>query len=237
MSTGESTQSTESLAAQGNAFYEVNINMSQQTVQALTMNGYSLYGFKAVQAHQGGGAPLVWLASRNIYPTMEVSWASNYQAYTSNSQIIPNGQIMMMFNANIGLGQTLEIQNGGMGQVSNQGTPGAISFLNQGSTQFTTGLAQPVNNDYAPYCAFPLYGNMLGVVAPVEQVLLMFSTLPVNTGTVIEQAFSSGILIDLTSASQRTVSFDINTGWSWGGTSWARNVPANSSLVPLLIQS
>lgn len=77
---------------------------------------------------------------------------------------------------------------------------------------------------------------MLDVVAPVEQVLLMLSRGPVNTGTVVHRAYDAALLIDLRSAAQRTVQFDINKGWSWGGQTWARWVRPSAELVPLLIR-
>jgi hypothetical protein len=237
MSTTESAQSTESLAAQGSASYQVLITMSQQTVQALQAGGFSLYGFKAVQGHQGGGAPLVWLSTDSYLMNTELSWGQQYQAYLSTSQIMPGSQIQVMSAVNVNLGQTVQIQNGGGMTVVPQGTPGAISILNQSFSQYTIGLSQPMNGPTSPYCAFPLYASMMSVLAPVEKVLLMFSTIPMNRGTVVFQAPSQALFIDLTSANQRTVSFDINTGWSWGGAPWAQQIPQNSNLAPLLIES
>lgn len=217
--------------------YGVLITMNTATVQALLSGNYYLYGFKAVQATQGGGAPLVWFQTQGYSANTNVAWTEQYQAYTSTSQIIPNGQITASFSTDIDLGQTLQVQAGGIGEVVSGGPSTAISILNQTSTQFTCGISQTQNGVSSPLCAFPLYGNQMDVIAPIEKVLLMFSTLPVNTGTVIYQAYSSGILVDLTSSNQRTVSFDINAGWSWGGYSWGQQVPPNSNLVPLLIES
>jgi hypothetical protein len=64
----------------------------------------------------------------------------------------------------------------------------------------------------------------------------MFSTRPVDTGTVIEQAYSTGILVDLTGQNSRKLTYDIDGGWSWGGGSWGKQIPAQASLVPLLIE-
>jgi hypothetical protein len=75
------------------------------------------------------------------------------------------------------------------------------------------------------------------VIAPIEKILLMFSTKPLNTGAVVEQAYSSSIMVDLTANNTRDVSYDINKGWSWDGGSWAQQVPAQTNLVPLLIES
>jgi hypothetical protein len=216
--------------------YQVAISMSTATVSALVNGNYLLYGFKAVQAAQGGGAPLVWFNTGTYSASTVVSWQELYQAYTSNSAIIPNGQIVASFAADIDLGQTLQVQAGGIGTVVNGGPDVAISVLNQTSTPFTCGISQVQAGVATPLCAFPLYGNGLDVIAPIEKVLLMFSSLPVNTGTVVFQAYSQGILIDLTADNQRSVAFDINTGWSWGGFSWAQIVPPSSNLVPLLIE-
>jgi hypothetical protein len=88
-------------------------------------------------------------------------------------------------------------------------------------------------------CAFNLYGLQLDVVAPIQQVMFMFATDQIETGTVIQKAFSTGLKIDLTNAphNKRAVGFEINKGWSWDGEPWGSLVPANANLVPLLIQN
>jgi hypothetical protein len=220
----------------GDMLYQVVITMSQATVQALITNGFSLYGFKAVQGQGGGAAPLVWMQTQNYSPNTIVSWADEYLAYVSTSQIIPNAIVVPSFSQPISPGQTLQVQQGGFGRVVPGGPSSAISILNQSQTPYTCGISQLVGNSLATCCAFPLFGNMMDVIAPVNKVMLMFSTLPVNVGTVVFQAFSSAIFIDLTGSNERNVSFDINTGWSWGGSSWAQSVPPNSNLVPYLIQ-
>jgi hypothetical protein len=216
--------------------YQVTISMSAATVQALLAGNFYLYGFKAVQATQGGGAPLVWFQTQTFSTQTIVLWQEQYQAYTSTNQVIPNGQILASFSTDIDLGQTLQVQSGGVGPVIDGGPDTAISILNTTSMQFTCGIAETVSGSANPLCAFPLYGNNMDVIAPIEKVLLMFSTLPVNTGTVVMQAYSSSILIDLTADNQRSVTYDINAGWSWGGYSWAQQIPPNSQLVPLLIE-
>ena len=148
-----------------------------------------------------------------------------------------NGQIDASYATDINLGQMLNVVAGGTGAVVDGGPATAISIQNTTATPFTCGISEMTAGSAKPLCAFPLYGNQMDVMAPIEKVLLMFSTTPINTGTVIEQAYSSGIFIDLTSAQQRAVKFDINNGWDWGGFAWARQVAPNSNLVPLLIES
>jgi hypothetical protein len=221
--------------------YSVTISMSLSTVQQLLSSNFQLYGFKAVQTSGGGGAPTVWFNTSNLSTTTAVDWVEQYQAYTSNTvNFGPNTQIVASFSADIGLNQTLNVQLGGGGPVTDGSTPGAITIFNTTSTQYTCGINQMQSVGGAqvptPLCAFPLYGNMQDIIAPVERVLFMFSTTPVNTGTVIYEMSSGGLLIDLTAENERAVSFDINAGWNWGGTSWGQSVPANADLVRLLIE-
>jgi hypothetical protein len=219
--------------------YSVTITMNQTTVNALSTGGFYLYGFKAVKT-TSVGAPVVWFETAAFGLNTVVSWSENYQAYTSNSQVIAGGRVVATNSYPINLGQTLQITTpAGTGSVNTQsGTPQAIDIANQTTTQFTCGISQsnPVGA-VTPMCAFTLYGNFTDVIAPIEKVLLMFSTLPINTGTVVEQSYSPALLIDLTAENSRTVAFDINQGWSWGGGSWAQAYAANTDLVPLLIES
>ncbi len=219
--------------------YSITITMDQTTVNALSTGGFYLYGFKAVRT-TSAGAPVVWFETATFGLNTVISWVENYQAYTSNSQVVPGGQVVASNSYPIGLNQTLNVTApAGTGTVDTQsGTPQAIEIANETTTQFTCGISQSnPQGQVTPMCAFTLYGNFTDVIAPIEKVLLMFSTLAINTGTVVEQSCSPALLIDLTAENTRTVSFDINQGWSWGGGSWAQNYAANTQLVPLLIEN
>jgi hypothetical protein len=142
----------------------------------------------------------------------------------------------------IELNQTLNVtSSAGTGSVDTQsGTSSAISIYNETTTPFTCGISQSdPNGNITTMCAFNLYGGGLDVIAPIEQVLFMFATDQINTGTVIEKAFSPGLKVDLTGApaNTRDVSYDINNGWAWGGEPWGLQVKANAALAPLLIQN
>lgn len=215
--------------------------MDQDTVEALGANGYRLYGFKAVRS-TAKGSPLVWFSSENFSLTTQISWQEMYNAYTSRTALKPNTKIVASASYSIDLEQTLIVNdNAGTGKVdTTSGTPGAISIHNLVQVQFTCGISQtdPSGNP-VPMCAFNLFGLGLDVIAPIEQVLLMFATDQINTGTVIERAFSPGIKIDLTGApaNLRNVAYAINKGWSWDGSPWGLQIPASANLVPLLVQS
>lgn len=232
-----------SLALGAGTTYDVQIDMDDTTVEKLGNGGYRLYGFKAVRTENQGGAPVVWFQTETFSTNTNVSWVTYYQAYVSLNTDIQNGVVIKASNSvDTTLGDVFNVRTAkGTGDVTQDGQAGTISINNVTETEFACGLSQKSSLDQKPQpiCAFPLYGNGLDVMAPIEKVLLMFSTKPVNTGTVIEQSYSSSILIDLTGApgNQREVSFDINKGWSWGGYNWAQKFPANSNLIPLLIDS
>ncbi|MDJ1159088.1 hypothetical protein QNA08_12660 [Chelatococcus sp. SYSU_G07232] len=209
--------------------------MNKKTIEQLKNNGFALYGFKAVKTASAGGAPLVWFQSTSFLGTTQVAWEELYQAYVSTDEIIANGRISASSAADIDLNQTMNVDKNGNVTVVRDGTDGAISINNQANPQWTCGISQKSNGKANPMCAIPLFGNMLDVIAPIERVLLMFASNTVNTGTVIYKAYSSGVLIDLTSSRQRSVYFDVNNGWDWGNASWGKPVQAQESIVPLLI--
>ncbi|MDQ2836403.1 MAG: hypothetical protein M3Y42_02900 [Actinomycetota bacterium] len=215
--------------------YEVVINMSQDTVGKLTKGGFLLYGFKAVQGAKTG-VPLVWFKSSNYLTQTTVDWYEQYQAYIANSQDIPNGKVTAETSLPINLGQTMTVHTDSTCTVADGGSTGAISIENDSKVEYAAGISLVNGTVATPTCAFPLYGGgMVDEIIPIEKVLFMFSTKPADTGTVVEQAYSAGILIDLTGATSRTVTFDIDNGWDWGGQTWATAVTANEQLVPLLI--
>jgi hypothetical protein len=216
--------------------YSVDISMPEDTVRKLTAGEYQLYGFKAVQSAQGGGEPLVWFQTSVFTKSTHVAWSERYQAYTSRSVIIPGGRIIAKDAYDIELGQTLLVDVQGLGKVTGQADPSQpISVRNTITTEFTCGISQQHGTQYAPLCAFPLYSMQLDQFVPIERILLMFGTVPINMGTVIERAFSPGLLIDLTTDVQRTVTYDINLGWGPGDAPWAKQIPADAKLAQLLI--
>jgi hypothetical protein len=224
--------------------YSIDITMDTATVGKLDAQGYYLYGFKAVQG--SGGSPVLWFqADSSVYgPTTLINWVEQYAAYVSNSGIVPGGTISNPTSYPAGLGDELIITSpSGLGSVQGGATPGAISIYNSTGSPFgSCGIAQAPTvsgsgQQAAPICAFPLNGNGMDVIAPIEQVFLMFATTQVNTGSVIEQSFASGLSVDLTLENSRNISFDINAGWSWGGGTWGQSYPPGTDLVSLLVQS
>jgi hypothetical protein len=219
--------------------------MKVGTLTALANSGFYLYGFKAAGNSDLAGRPLVWLRMLYYAATTIVSCTDQYEAYISNSPIISNEEVVVATAAGIMPGQTLQISAGGSVAVLREGAPTSISILNTTSQLLTCGLSQIQNGTSMPFCAFPLNGDGLNVIAPLEKVLLIFSTVLIETGTVTDQSFSfagpgaysSGLLIDLNDDEQRQVSFDINEGWSWGAYTWGQQISSVSNLVPFLIDA
>jgi len=191
----------------------------------------------------GGGSPVAWFHTQDFALTTAISWEVAYQAYTSRSEIKPTLQIVAEASYPASPGDLFTVSNTmGIGEVgqgnSTQTRPDGISILNTTNTQFTCGIQQQQpNGSFSPICAFQLFGNNMNVIVPIEQIFLMFSSMPINTGAVMEQAYGPGLLVDLTESPTQTVSYDINGGWTWADSApWAQKYPPYQSLVPLLIQ-
>ena len=217
--------------------YIVTLNMSQDTVDALSKSNYSLYCFIAVQCWDKAGVPLVWkkqdYSLSTVLEILEV-----YEVYTSHQQFKSGTEINPGNSYPINTGQILEVQKAtGTGEVKQNGTAGAISIYNKTQTPFTCGILMKTGDSFNLICAFPLWGYKTQVIIPVKKILLLFSTTQVKAGTVIVKAESISILIDLTESQENphTVNYDINKGWDWGDESWAQTFPASTNLTEVLI--
>jgi hypothetical protein len=215
--------------------YQVTINMNDATVDGLQQDGFRLYAFKAVSG-ASSGVPLVWFSTTTFSEQTLVTWTESYQAYTSTStQLTPNTQVSASASYPVTLGEVLNVTNPqGTGEVAEGPNPQAIAIDNLTSTPFSCGISQQqADGSFRAICAFPLIGHSEDLIVPIEQVFLMFSTTPVNTGTVIEQSYGSGVLVDLTAQPQMSATFDINNGWTPapGVTTYG----PNTTLAPLLI--
>lgn len=228
------------------ADYRVTIEMPDDTVKDLLAGKFILYAFKAVKSSMGGGKPLVWTETKIYKKTTEIEWTVNYAAYTSESEELSPGRVVRATSSyDIKTSQILTVKEGGIGKITTNGIPNAIEIVNQTNQKFTCGISQRQESQSTPnpMCAFPLYGGNLDVIVPIEKIMLIFATKPVNTGTVIEQSFGPGIVIDLTEApkasddaKERAVTYDINTNWGFAtGETWAETIPVQGNIVQHLI--
>lgn len=223
--------------------YSVTIGMSEETVGDLLRSGNALQVFRVVQSSDKAGRPLLWRRQQEYSLRTLVHWSGELSAYTARDPIEDGREIRAGFHARVEVGDVLHVKAGGIGDVTTNGDPRAISVQNTTGTYFTCGIGGVMTGGAAAFCAFPLYGNNRQVIRPVEKVALRFSTQEIMPGTVLgdrvrasRTSFGPVILIDLTAKPDREVSYDINKGWSWGGFTWASQIPVGKDLVPLLIE-
>lgn len=222
------------------AKFSTTVNLSPKDVAELKKQGYSLYGFKAVEA-SGGGEPTVWfkLDTNKLLTSTTIEWEEEYQGYNSTSQISDDTVITATNTIPTDLGNLITIENssGNLADTTN-GLPGAVSFLNEDSQQFTVGINQMVDGESNTLCAFPILGSGAArVITPITKIALIFSTAQIVTSTVITKAMSSGALVNLTGVNSRTVDFSLDQGWTAGGASYLSTFNAFTSMSSLLIES
>ncbi|HEU0249812.1 MAG TPA: hypothetical protein VFR48_03715 [Solirubrobacteraceae bacterium] len=220
--------------------YEVTIGMAAATAAALSTEGAWLYALLAVETSNRATLPVVWLQSRRYSEKTTVRWPGACAAYTSpgRDSIGVGARIDPGFSVPISTGQLLTIdQPTGTGQVTQPGPSAkALAIFNQTTTPFTAGVSQKLDGVFMPICTLPLYGQSVELIVPLEQILLAFSTRPMTPGTVVTLLLGPGMLIDLTGASERSVQYDINRGWSCGGQTWGRAVAPIEEVLPLLVK-
>lgn len=230
----------------------INISLSAQTIDALKNANYALYVMKAVKygfkgvpfrptngaefvtPGYGGGASLAWRVLADYLQRTSIQWETAVEAYVSASPITDQQRIVPGSETSVALGQTVKVSAGGGLSVASGGGEGAVAIVNQGVSSWTCGLAETARGGPAPTCAFPLYGGAMVVLTPQDRVLLMFTSNLLPTGSVITTAYSSGLLVDA-SGGDRSVSFDINQGWSAGAAAWATTVAPEADLSLLLV--
>jgi hypothetical protein len=214
----------------------ITITLAPTTIIALKDLGYALYVMRAFDTTNAGGKPLVWVTTAQFFEQTTIEFEAEYQTYISSSQVVANGVVDVSTMAPVALGQTATFNPDGTITVTRGGTSAGVTLVNGGTTPYTTGLAAPANGNVpAAIFAEPLYGLAEDIVAPLDQCLLTFSTQGVAAGTLVATAMSQSLLVDVTGASQRAVTFDINTGWSAGGATWATSVPAGTGLTSVLV--
>lgn len=216
--------------------YQVTVQLPSATLQALTASGYSLLAFQPVQATAGGGQPVLWIRVASLANSIIIEWTQAYTAYLSQSEIAINGTVLMQASGEVAPGQILEVGQDGSVKVTDGGPENAMSVLNTTSTPYTCGLASSSSSVTSPIAAFPLYGNSMDAMAPVEQLFLLFESYPATAGQILDRTLAPGLLVDLSGVTEREVGFDINNGWTTGGAPWATTVPANTPLSQVLIR-
>jgi hypothetical protein len=217
--------------------YSVSISLNQTTIKALTSSGYSLYTFGAVFCSDSGGQTLVWSINTAFSANISISWGDGIYAYTASRPIQQSDPIYVGSKSAIELGQVMNVEAGGIGEVKNGGVAGGCSILNTTTTEFLCGLCNPVGGAVAPVCVFPLYGGNMQIIAPCPQIFLMFATEKFLPATPVETSYGPGLVVEMSGSANRNVTFDVNQGWAWGNFAWATAVRANSNITSLMIRA
>jgi hypothetical protein len=218
--------------------YTLNIACSGPTVQALVAEGSSLAAFSAVQGSDRSALPLVWLVTTTFGETFAVSWSATYGAYASTTPLTPGRIVQMSTSAPITPGQLFTVQAGPLGSVTGGGATGTIAIANAGTTGWICGIQQIVNGTLAPVCAYPLHGLNRQTILPRPQVLLLFTTAPMRVGEVWLRGLPHGsiLLLDMTSQTSASVTYEIDTGWSWPDNQLGAKTIPEEQVVSTLIQ-
>lgn len=225
------------------------ISMSAASVDALKNQNTALYAFQAVRygpqlrqsptaAGFGGGYPLVWYRSTAYLTNTEITWGDDLSAYISLTPLADNARIEVGQSQAIGLGEMVKVTANATLGLPTQGPDPAVATLTSDAKGYVTcGLAAKVvgGASPAPICAFPLYPEGMAMIAPTQQTLVMFALDQPKAGMAITTAYGAGLLVDFDTEPERSVRFDILSGWSADGGAWSRKVSAGADLAPLLI--
>lgn len=217
--------------------YSITIDLNDlDTLQFL--KGKSLRVYKSVRTG-ATGLPVVWFSQSLFGHTVSLGWTEQYAGYvTDGGNPVPGMNIKDVSSQQMKLGQLLTAKDDGEVDVSNKGVEGAITVSNLGTRDWMCGMGQEVNGQLAPICAFDLGGKgEKMIMEPYEKVLLVFeSSAQMNTGTVIAEAISASLTVELDGKNRsRTVVFRKSTGWTTNTAGWATQNDSDLALADVLI--
>ncbi|MEZ0109748.1 hypothetical protein ABH920_003762 [Catenulispora sp. EB89] len=213
------------------------VTATEETVRELHAGGFRLYGFRAVKTAIRSALPTIWFQRAAIGTSNEIRWQDSYRAFSSNTPVSPGNLVRPLASLPIAPGQIFTIEQGGIGRIQGPPVPGAPFQIESTATQtYTAGVSQSVENQAGPLCALPQHGHIVNMLTPADKILLTFTPMLLEPGTMVDAIPAPAALIVLPQEGQRTVSFDINTGWGPTSASWLRPVPPRTPLPPLLIE-
>jgi hypothetical protein len=234
---------------------QITVTIDSASVSNMNGSSIKLIAWKAVGNSDSATKPLVWSALPAISPAMCVSYGTGTSVYTSAAVGLQQGSVIQpSYQTPIATGQVLVLSSnsGGGGDLIYGGPPTAISVRNSTGVEYLCGLMQSQgSNVSAPYCGVPIFGGgAQQSLYPVDKILLGFSSAVLAPGeyiasldgSIAPDAISMAVvitkmlLVDLTSADARSVSYSVNSGWSWGGFVWATEYSASAELATILIQ-
>lgn len=232
------------------------INFSQESVEYLNQGNYTLCCFLACKSENAASfVPLCWCTINFFLRSVLIEWEFDLSAYLSTSEIANNKIIYIPqiessrstqksvagSNYEIALEQRMLINDYGKVSIDTDNTSETVLIQNNSTTPYATGICIYNNNDdqYYGNCVFNTYGKHNIKVAPVNKAFLMFTSKDIKSNTVVLVSENDGMLVDLTNIStqdnSRTVSYDIDTGWSSNGQVWGKIYPRGTDLKSILV--
>ncbi len=221
------------------ASYSITIDLKDDDTLAF-LQGKSLRVYKSVKTGTKG-LPVVWFSQNEFSEAVTFSWTEEYGGYIQRGgKPTPGVTVIETSSKPMNLGQLLTASDTGKVEKTNDGVQGAITVANAGTSDWTCGMGQMLEGKLSPICAFDLGGEGEQIIMmPYETVLLVFeSSKQIDTGTVIAEAISSSLTVELDGSNlDRTVIFRKKTGWSENQEGWATENKRNLNLADVLIVS
>lgn len=237
------------------------INLSQETVEKLNKENYTLCCFLACKSNNKSlFTPLVWSVTDDFLESVWIEWEFSLSAYLSTSEIVENEiirfpQIASLkpiiskrytakvkssagSNYEIELQHRMLIEDFGKVSIDAINPSPTVLIQNDANREYSTGICiyDSTEDQYSGSCVFETNGNNIINVVPVNKAFLMFTSREMQKNTVVFKSENQGILVDLTTSvdNSRIVSYDINKGWSSYGQDWGKIYQSGADLRDLL---
>ncbi|MFE5588163.1 hypothetical protein [Kitasatospora sp. NPDC056531] len=200
--------------------YRVILTIDSDSTNYLTKEGFTLYGFKAIATGSKSSQPLVWFADSLYSTDNDIEWRQDYNTYgapykagdvisSRHEESINSGEIYRINQPN-GMGPKPEAQPNPEQNIQ--------VMNNAASGEVYGGLSQKRLNfkeEFRPLNRTELAHGVTVRIWPVEQILLYFSTAKKSEGSVVTQASTRAIVVNLTDSNLRRIGWSKDNGWLW----------------------
>ncbi|WP_309644168.1 hypothetical protein [Phenylobacterium sp.] len=220
--------------------HQITVNLTPAALQTLLDAGASLYALPMFQTSNRTARPLVTYANAALSQSQNLAWTEVYQAFVSRTALAAGitdpaqRTIVVGASAPTRLGDVMTVGASLQCVVAGGGGGGAVSIQSAITDPLSCGLSY----DGRPACAMGLSNALQVTVAPLQSLLLMFSTSVFDLGAWVEQCAGPGLLVDMTNTATRTVTYDLTAADPWldADKVWATAIADGAPLADLLRQ-
>ncbi len=218
--------------------HQITVKLAPGALKPLLDAGASLYALPMFQTSNRTARPLVTYANAALSQSQVITWSEDYEAFVSRTSLDAGiadpaeRTIVVGGSATARLGDVMTVGPSLQCSVVAGGVAGAVSVRSGIADSLSCGLTYGGR----PACALSLSSALQVVVAPVQSLLLMFSTSAFDPGSWVEQCSGAGLLVDMTNTPARSVTFDPALAEPWLETdqAWATPVADGAALSDLL---